>query len=232
MEYDQVQISKTQATERMVMDDLPEELLAYVFSYLRITILIRVQGVCRAWRNICITYTVCGSALIRQVSHMRSFDPTNAGFPIDKLAALAQKRFFILGGINSLDMVDITETISQRGLQVEAWDMSKHGYELPSLETLKKYPAVLVFNRSNAFINQTKELGELLASYLEQGHGGVVQCMFAINSNCTGGNPEGNYLQKKYCPIEYRTQEEFVTPTSLVKKIPDHFQVLTSSNNL
>jgi hypothetical protein len=206
------------------MDEVPDELLANIFSYLSIKSIFAVYNVNVAWRNCCDTYEIFSTRVLAQVPHLKSLLTTDiVDVTLRQLVVSLEKKYLILGG-NEEDLANIQRCISRCGLTVEVYNPANYdSHNLLTLDQLKEYGAVLVYNDSGIFQSHTEELGNMLARYLEGGHGGVVQCVFALNSNCLNGIPTGEYQEKLYCPLEYASQTEFHVETELVKEIPDHF---------
>jgi hypothetical protein len=137
---------------------------------------------------------------------------------------MLNKRYLILGGEDANDVAHIEQLLTEKGLEIEVWN-PKYMESIPTTEQLSKYGAVLIFNDCYVFQENTTEVGDLLAHYLEQGHG-VVQMLFTMNSTCTAGIPTGRYLAEKFCPLEYMEQKTVTKDKQdigIVKQIPDHF---------
>jgi hypothetical protein len=198
------------------MDAVPDELLANIFSYLSIKSIFAVYNVNVAWRNCCDTYEIFSTRVLAQVPHLKSLLTTDIiDVTLHQLVVSLEKKYLILGG-NEEDLANIQRCINRCGLIVEAYNPANYNsHDLLTLDQLKEYGAVLVYNDSGIFQSYTEEVGNMLARYLEGGHGGVVQCEKLCNT--------GEYQERLYCPVEYASEVEFHVETELVKEIRDHF---------
>jgi hypothetical protein len=207
------------------MEFIPSEVLAHIFSYLRPNTLITTNIVCSAWHDCCVEFDLFREIkiVLTKVPHLKPVVRNDIN--IKELSLAVNKRYLILGGEDANDVAHIEQLLTEKGLEIEVWN-PKYMEAIPTTEQLSKYGAVLIFNDCYVFQENTTEVGDLLAHYLEQGHGGVVQMLFTMNSTCTAGIPTGRYLAEKFCPLEYMEQKTVTKDKQdigIVKQIPDHF---------
>jgi hypothetical protein len=211
------------------MENAPPEILALVFSYVTTKQLVLASCVCKTWRYCVGEYKIYRERITSKVPHLRSLNDEDI---LAQLAVAVDEKYLLLSGFCQNELPLIHTVLCQRGIQVDVYNTQQMQYDkniatLPSFEILQEYKSVLIFNYSKSYFGKTEQLGELLAQYVEYG-GGVVQCVYAICSNCKNGIPTGKF-ETHYTPIYYAKQDRFTEKTDLVKNIPDHF-MLTGVN--
>ncbi len=197
--------------------ELPDELLATVFSYLDAKSLTCTSFVCTTWYNLCEEFNLFYQRIASAVPHLSALDPKVHEINLPKLCAALEKKYLIFGGTGDQDMCDIQQTISSKGLKVDIYNLFHEGYkEQFLLNTLSEYAALLVYNDHSCF---EEYMGDIFADYLEGGFGGIVQCVFS--ASCSP--PSGAYKEKHYCPIAYNNQHAFGHQVRFVPEDFDHF---------
>jgi hypothetical protein len=194
-----------------MIDEVPVEVLEYIFSYLPLISMFPVSVVNTTWRACCDTRLLYNlGQMILRVPHLRTLLDTNIDIDLQELLIATEKSYLILGGED--DDEHLKKIISKTGLTVDTWNP-------------------INFNASNIFGTNVDILGDMLTEYLEEGYGGVIQTVFTFSSSCPGGKPGGAYHENKYCPVEPKSQTTLGRECSLVKDSPNHF-LFTGVNHL
>jgi hypothetical protein len=122
-------------------DEVPVEVLEYIFSYLPLKSMFSVSVVNTAWRACCDTQLLYNiGRMILRVPHLRTLLDTNIDIDLQELLIATEKSYLILGGED--DDEHLKEIISKTGLTVDTWNpiwsQSPHYAKVSCM--LSKYP--------------------------------------------------------------------------------------------
>lgn len=151
-----------------------------------------------------------------------SNDPLAPTARVDGLSRGVQTRVAILGAEEDPLMADVEAKIVASGLfsasQVTLLPVAT-GAPVPTLAELEAYDAVLVF--SNLRFNDPQALGDVLADYLDSGHGrGVVVSTHSFSTDGVSGLG-GRIVSGGYLPLG-QGSPQFSSHLTLVKDLPGH----------
>jgi hypothetical protein len=196
----------------MQVQDLPPEIFHKVFSYLAAKdLVLHVSRVCVSWKAFSTDEILWKyNCLTRWKSLTVGESKLTLGSTSSWLSVYKSKlnkknlSFLVLGaeggGSKNERLLDVQKKLKSAG--IKNVDIMNVRADMPALEALTKYSAILFFSYHGF---RQAEVGDLLADYVDYG-GGVVICTYA---NCGRGNRlEGKWEKRSLDPLQGDTSRE------------------------